>query len=93
MPTQGEIDGQVPEMRPIVRCNKPDDTDPHPRQSPAFAKDDEQQTESNHHSKDRLYVFECCMSTGAGAQIQIAQGKDVVIDQQSGESKDDQASE
>jgi hypothetical protein len=33
------------------------------------------------------------MSTGAGAQIQIVQGKGVVIDQQSGENKDDQAPE
>ena len=93
MPTEGEIDGQVPEMRPIVRSNKPGDTGPHPPQSPAVAKYDEQQTESNHHSKDRLKVFECCMSTGSGAQIQIVQGKGVVIDQQPGENKDDHAPE
>jgi hypothetical protein len=40
-----------------------------------------------------LYVFECCMNTGADAQIQIAEGIGVVKDQQSGENKDDQASE
>ena len=93
MPTLGEIDGQVPEMRPIVRCNKPGDTGPHPPQSPAFAKYDEQQTERNHNTKDRLYVFECCMSTGASGHKQIAEGKGVVTDKQSGESKDDQAPE
>lgn len=93
MPTLGEIDGQVPEMRPILRCNKPGDAGPHSPQSPAVAKNDEQQTESNQHTKDRLYVFECCMNTGADAQIQIAEGIGVVKDQQSGENKDDQASE
>jgi len=81
MPTLGEINGQAPEMRPIVGCNEPCDTGPHPPQCPAVAKYDEQQTENNLHSKDRLYVFVCCMSTGTGAQIQIAQGKGVVIDQ------------
>lgn len=67
MSTDGEINGQISEMRPILRCHKAADTEPHSPQRPAHAKDNEQQTRSDKRTTDRLHIIEESMRTVACA--------------------------
>lgn len=93
MPSFGEVDGKVAEMRPVVRGDKRGDAGPHSPQRPALAEDDEQQAQGDHHAKHRLYVVECRRRARAGTQMQVVERHRVVEDQQSGENPDDDASE
>jgi hypothetical protein len=93
VPTFDEIDGQIPEMRPILRRHKPADTEPHSPQCSTHATDNEQQTHNDKHSKDRLHIVKERVRTVAGAHVHFVKRKAVVEDQQSGENKDDQAPE
>ncbi len=93
MSTLGEINGQIPEMRPILRYHKAADTEPHSPQSPAHAKNNEQQTRSDKRTTDRLQIVKESMRTVASAQIHFVESEAVIEDQQSRKNKNDQAPE
>ena len=90
MPSFGEIDGQMSKMRPVMRCHKPADIEPHAPQCPAHAKDIQQQAHGDEHTKHRLHSIEERMRSVAVAEVHFVKREAVVEDQQTGENKDDQ---
>ena len=96
-----ETEGKVEEIRPIVRCDKTGDGDPHAIQRWSLVQDHESQAADDEDTQDRLRVPIRIISTGiadivdirAGAKVQVVERVCMVENQEAGERANDQPSD